>query len=79
MIFGKLTDQQPAHSAWHKQFAWRPVRLTDGRWAWLQYVEWSCNQAPEVCVDVGCYPKYRPWVNPLDRRIERPGCSADNW
>lgn len=24
--------------SWHTWFAWRPVHLLDGRWAWLQTV-----------------------------------------
>lgn len=24
---------------WHRWFAWRPVKLQDGWWAWLEYVD----------------------------------------
>lgn len=24
---------------WHRWFAWRPTKLTDGRWVWLETVE----------------------------------------
>lgn len=43
MIWGqtraqRLLDQQREHP-WVKWFAWRPVQLLCGRWAWLQTLE----------------------------------------
>ncbi len=28
-------------SQWHEWFAWMPVLLIDGKWAWLQSVYWT--------------------------------------
>jgi hypothetical protein len=30
---------QKTEHTWRKWFAWRPVRLTDGVWVWLETVE----------------------------------------
>lgn len=36
---------------WHSWFAWRPVRLLDGRWAWLQTLERISYYASEISVN----------------------------
>lgn len=35
MIWGRTHDESPAGRWW---YAWHPVRLEDGRWAWCQLV-----------------------------------------
>ena len=53
MIFGRKVDM--SQSRWHTWFAWLPVRLLDGRIAWLHVVErrfWG------QCPSRG-YPNYR--------------------
>ena len=39
MIWGdthlKHNDRIRKLNEWHRWFAWHPVQLTDGRWAWL--------------------------------------------
>lgn len=52
MVFGK-TKEHREHSRlwrleWHKAYAWLPVPLTDGRWAWLQPVERISYFASEI-------------------------------
>lgn len=41
MIWGR-TDEEARYVSklWRRWFAWRPVRLLDGRMAWLQVVQW---------------------------------------
>lgn len=40
MIFGpKRKGPRENRSKWHQWFAWRPVRLIDGRWIWLERCE----------------------------------------
>jgi hypothetical protein len=39
MIFGKPKDPD-----WVERFAWFPIRLTDGRWAWLEKLDYSKGQ-----------------------------------
>jgi len=36
MIWGKVRDNRTNWVLW---FAWRPVRLIDGRWAWWHLIE----------------------------------------
>ena len=36
MIFGKTHEE---FMAWQAFYAWRPVHLPDGKWAWLERVE----------------------------------------
>ena len=38
MIWGKSPDDRKILENWHNWFAWRPVRMEDGRWAWLQFI-----------------------------------------
>ena len=40
MIFGRPAKTRWGHlSQWHLWFAWRPVRLADGRFAWLEWID----------------------------------------
>jgi len=40
MIWGKTRKEfNDRRENWHKWFAWRPIILDDGRWAWLQFVQ----------------------------------------
>lgn len=58
MIFGLTDSQRDAIAAsrsvpgykisWVPWFAWRPVRLMDGRWAWWQRVFFTCYRRPEI-------------------------------
>ena len=38
MIWGKKTNEKLWMYRRHRWFAWRPVRLEDGRWIWLEVV-----------------------------------------
>ncbi len=39
MKFGKSNIEKEREKRWHLWFAWYPVRLADGRWAWLETLE----------------------------------------
>ena len=40
MICGRPANEKWERlSQWHLWFAWRPVRLDDGRWAWLEWLD----------------------------------------
>ncbi len=42
MIWGKKWDvRKNPFKYWQLWFAWYPVPLSGGRWAWLCWVEWS--------------------------------------
>lgn len=44
MIWGRTDDEaRTVAKMWRRWFAWRPVRLLDGRLAWLQVVEWRAR------------------------------------
>lgn len=36
MVFGRKRQDW---KVWRSHYAWRPVRMLDGRWAWLEWVE----------------------------------------
>lgn len=66
MIFGRKygTSGLPQREReWHRWFAWRPVRLRDGRVAWLSTVlrrrdEWITLRAvPWAYVELGAEPE----------------------
>ena len=39
MIWGETDEQRHARRyTWHRWFAWRPVRVNDGRWVWRETV-----------------------------------------
>ena len=38
MIWGKSYDDLEKMGEWHTWFAWRPVRMRNKRYVWLQYV-----------------------------------------
>lgn len=38
MVWGKLNSERKDLGEWHVWFAWYPVHLEDGQWAWLQRV-----------------------------------------
>lgn len=53
MIFGKTdaeraADHQKAISTWTTGFAWFPRLLVDGRWAWLERIEYTHYGNPTV-------------------------------
>lgn len=62
MIWGETDDAYSArlHTP-HRWFAWRPVLLEDGRWAWLQTVErqWK-RYGPVTEMSEGACFFYRP-------------------
>jgi hypothetical protein len=39
-------------TTWHRWYAWRPVRLMNGKWVWLEYVERTSYFNPEVAWNV---------------------------
>jgi hypothetical protein len=40
MIFGRKIKPKKNHRfEWQRRWAWYPVHLIDGRWAWFEYVE----------------------------------------
>jgi hypothetical protein len=40
VIWGsKRHAKEAAERRWHEWFAWKPVHLVDGRWAWLTAVD----------------------------------------
>ena len=39
MVWGRKDSTRPNLREWHSWFAWRPVCLEDGRWAWLCRLE----------------------------------------
>lgn len=59
MIWG-LTDAERLRrldrGAWQYWWAWRPVQLNDGRWAWLQKIV----RRRECIVGVGNFWTYGP-------------------
>lgn len=75
MIFGKTwTEQQRRCDAkdkalrnrWMNWFAWRPVILEDGRWAWMEYVDKKYlstvrtqHQISDALIVYGIDPVYR--------------------
>lgn len=57
MIFGRTTEEKNKKYDHHLWYAWYPVKLLDGRWAWLQYVT-------RCWIDVSTYNsayKYNYW------------------
>lgn len=49
MIFGKTTTEKQAKFRSGIWFAWRPVQLKDGRWCWLQWVEYKWDSGWGGC------------------------------
>ncbi len=58
MIWG-LTDAERT-SKWNDWFAWHPVKLDDGRWAWLERLQFKCNSYGDPSF------KYRPKGQPIE-------------
>lgn len=50
MIFGSHQNWAGNVSPFRPWFAWRPVHLIDGRWAWLERIECGGYYRPEVPV-----------------------------
>ncbi len=48
MVFGRKSALALSSMKWAPHYAWVPVPLMDGRWAWLQEVERISYFAPEI-------------------------------
>jgi len=54
MILGTRNERKPKlWREWTRWFAWRPVRLMDGRWAWL------CHVARKQTIKYSCFFDYK--------------------
>ena len=57
MIFGTKTRDR---AVWHRWFAWRPVKLMDGRIVWLEEVE---RREQELGFDITDTYYRLPWAS----------------
>jgi len=55
MIWGHRQDP----NLWFRWYAWRPVNLVDGRWAWLEVLERRYIQDTKSRFDLAIW-EYRP-------------------
>lgn len=74
MIWGTTKSKVPNNplkrTEWHAAFALTPVRLLDGRWAWLEHLERISYYASEIPVVAHQSPLGWCWRAPS---IRQPG------
>lgn len=60
MTHGERIGMWKVGYKWHHWFAWRPVRLNDGRWRWLVHLERRAV-SDEMALMVGAYGDVWTW------------------
>lgn len=60
MIWGRTKAERDSYRKGHRWFAWRPVRLEDGRWAWMNTV-WREAEECTVACGRGVFGSVRAW------------------
>jgi hypothetical protein len=83
MIYGRMWDVEENWKQPRRWFAWHPVRLDDGRKAWLEHVErYFWDDPDENWAGGDSRTRYRPLVDGCgsgaEGRNARPHRNADD-
>ncbi len=72
MIWGrtnKLEEKQLHLTNWHRWFAWRPVKLNDERWCWLESIERRIKEYGSIYITACSEYRVKPQFGEVDGKI----------